>query len=213
MRITSHAIGTAFVRVLPNGTVEVASMDYTKRGKTTRRLPMGKGKKTKRESLTETQIREATQEAAKDPGHFTYEFEFKHLVFWDVVKDDKKPDEELHLKAFMVARVTEGELRDFRHLDQEVNGDGKPVPEEEEILGPLFWYEIRELLNRMSEPGRGLYVHTTAVLATLCALAGKYPTVAARYGSIVDRPDVQARIKMSDLYRAEVAQYVQGLQA
>lgn len=218
MKITSHAIGTAFVEVLSNGEVRVASMNYTKKDKktgqmrTTRRLPMGKGKKLKRESLTETQAREATQEAAENPGNFAYTFEFPRLVYYTVVTDDNNPNE-LHLKAFMVAKVTQGELRSHRSVDQEFGSDGKPLPEEDEILDPLVWYEVRELLNLMSAPGCGLYVHITAVLATLSALAGKYPAVASRYGSICERPEVQARIKISTEHKDEVGCYVRGLQA
>lgn len=211
MRITSHAMGTTFIKVLPSGEVQVASMLYTKRGRTTRRLPMGKGKKTKRERLDETQAREAMQEAAKDQGNFVYVLEFPRLVFWDVVKDDNNPSEELHLKAFMVACVTEGELRDFQHLDQELDADGKPIPEEDEILGPLVYHEIRELLNMMSESGKGLYVHITAVLATLNALAGKYPAVAVQYGGILERSEVLARIKPNQQYKEEVVRYVRSL--
>ncbi|MES2088134.1 MAG: hypothetical protein V4467_04060 [Patescibacteria group bacterium] len=219
-KVTSHAIGTIFVKVRADGEVEAAAMHYTKREKrtkqlrTTLRLPMGKGKKVERESLTETQVREAVQECAKIPADFDYEFEFRGLVYYAVVPDDDNGDSELHLKAFMVARLKKGELRDYQANEQEYDPDtGKPIPDEVEILGPLKWYEIREVLNEMARQGNGLYVHTTAVLATLVALAGKYPKVEARYGGIVNRPDVQQRVAISANYRDEVKAYVGSLQA
>src|SRR3989338_8059430 len=218
MRLTSHAMGTAFVQVLESGEEKVAAMNYTKRHRTTIRLPMGKGKKTKRENLTDTQVREATQEAAKDQGNFSYKFVFPRLVYYFVVSDDNNgPDkggDELHLKAFMVARVTKGELRDFQHLDREFDSDtGKPILEEDEILGPLVYYEIRDLLNQMSAPRRGLCVHISAVLATLVALATKYPRVESYYRTIVNRTDVLERVRISEQYKDEVTSYVQLAQA
>src|SRR3989344_7726524 len=152
-RVTSHAIGTVFTEVEPSGLVQIAVMNYTRNNRTTLRVPMGKSLKGKRETLTETLIREVMQEAPDEPTEFGYELLFgSRLVYWEAVQDDENPETELHLKAFFAAKVTAGKLRTFQASE---HGD---TPEEE-TLGPLMYIEARELVGRMARYGATVRCH------------------------------------------------------
>lgn len=202
-RITSHAVGVVFVKIESDGRVMVAIMNYTRRGRTTVRIPMGKGLAVSGgESIVSTFSREMAQEAADDPAHFSYKAMSTEPVYILVVPDDKNPTTESHVKVFFAAHVTVGELRAHALVEHE----GTEV---EENLGPLRWVEVSRALTDMSAPGRSIRCHVDAILATLAVLCTRFTKVWQNYSGVIakasggESPD-SANMKAYKTYAAQL---------
>lgn len=202
-QITSHAWGAVPYHLDPTtGIVLFCVFQYTKKGRTTWRFPMGKGMPDV--TVWQTLNRELLQELApSDRSSFGFKMG-KDIVYFEL-RSDERTLGGIHLKGFSAIELT-GKVRDFRTIEAEGTLD-------EEELDPPVWIEAGETLEKMKE--RGLQTHRAALLTTLNFLAedearngGKQ--IALRYAHILGDEAYQESIRFAVPDQWEVVRQYAG---
>jgi len=159
--IASVAVAIIIFKVDDDGHVSIATMEYTKNGHSTIRIPVGTGEDG--EDLLAALHRETVEEVAKDPENFEFRSLNGERPVWGMFAPDQDDPNGLHLKAVYAIEVTCGELRDYAKMD----GD--------ELLGPLSMTEVSDLIKEMGRPGRSVFFHRQALAKILSVLAREKP--------------------------------------
>ncbi len=156
IQIGRHGVGGVFIQRDPNGQLSVLAHHYTKKDITTLRLPSGTGRG--HESVLATLHREMREEVAAQSDDFEFRLVFSKPVYFELDRDDRT-GKLTYLKAFFALEITRGRHRDVELIDDE----GTP---EEELLGPLDWHDIGDLVPHLT-----LRTHQCAVVATFLLMA------------------------------------------
>jgi hypothetical protein len=192
--ILSHAVGGVFVESRLDGQLDVLAHSYRKGGRTTLRVPVGSGRPG--ESLAHTLRREMLDEVAGSDD-FAFRLILPEPVYWERAADDNTR-QNTHLKVFFALAIERGRHRDRELFDQA----GTP---EQERLGPLYWYEIGDLLRDMRSECSPR-VHRLAVAGTLLAFAAFSSRVRGRYER--DLAHWQTRREHFEKHESTVAEYL-----
>lgn len=166
LQILRHGVGGVFVRRATRGRLFVLAHHYAKKGTTTLRLPSGTCQP--HESVFATLRREMLEEVAAQPDDFEFRLVFPKPVYFKLDHDDST-GKVTFLKVFFALEITRGIYRNSELVDDA----GTP---DEELLGPLYWWDIGDLLSLLT-----LRVHQLAVAATLLLLAQSHGVIHRRY--------------------------------
>jgi hypothetical protein len=169
--ITSHAVGAAIPKTLPDGKVAFAVTPYRKGNWTSIRHVMETGEPG--EKVMDTLRSCLLHEVARNAVDFRWRLIAKEPIAFKLARDEHSNRGGLHMKVIFAVEIERGDIRNFEIQD----GD--------EILAPMEWVETETLVNRMKGSSTPEF-HIQAVYPALGTLMAR-KEVYDQYGRDVMR--------------------------